>query len=109
MNWGGGGGFVYHPFFLNGEFYEYHLSCGQFKNEIRNAGFELLKLVPSEDQLGICSHFNKNNKTRKIMWAKDFMTFESDWRGRLLLRLARAFPFLISHFQIAICRRPPEK
>jgi ABC-type molybdate transport system permease subunit len=73
---------------------------------LKRTGFEILDLLPSEDALGLWHIFNNKNKIGNIIWAKDFITFEYDWRGKILLRLAKSFPFFMSHFQVAICKKP---
>lgn len=99
--------FQYWPDFLGDDFFEYHLSTKQFRRELQKAGFEILSHVPGEEELGIRLVFNERNKFGKIIWEEPgSIEFKHSKFGDFLLRLAKAFPFFVSHFQICICRRP---
>ncbi len=100
--------FKYWPRFLDGDFFEYHLSTKQFRKELEKAGFEVLSHVAGEDELGLREAFNRKNK-RKLIWEEPkAIEFFKSRGGGYLLRFAKAFPFFASHFQICICRRPVE-
>ncbi len=101
--------FQYWPDFLGNNFFEYHLSTKQFKNELRRAGFEIVSHVPGEEELGIRAIFNDKNEPGKFIWEEpESIEFKHSKAGALLLRLAKAFPFFISHFQICVCKRPKQ-
>ncbi len=101
--------FKYYPWFLNGAFYEYHMTPRQFRRECENAGFKIIKHAAAQQNLGIMHVLNPHNKPGKLIWYYELEEYNYSKMGRLVYWIANKLPFLFNHFQYCILYKEPKK
>lgn len=97
--------FVYHPWFLQGQFHEYHMTTKEFRRECEEAGFIVEKQLPGEIDLGIMHLLNPKNKKGKFIWYEELEEYQYSLLGRMIYNFAKRMPFLFCHFQICVLRK----
>lgn len=97
--------FKYYPFFWNNKFHEYHMTIQEFEKECKNAGFDIIEHLPSEENLGIMHIINPKNKKGNFIWYEELEEYRYSLFGKLILLFAKYFPFTFSHFQVCVLKK----
>ena len=96
------GNYKYHVWLLDGKFYEYHLTRKQFRNECEKAGFNILKHIPLQNELGIMHLINPRNRKGKFIWYDKLNSYQFSFLGKIIYKIATCIPFSMCHSQLCI-------
>ncbi len=98
--------YLYCPeFYENGEFYMYLLTKKQFQNELKNAGFKIVKFAYTAPECGVLEALNHKNIPGKFIWRDDKRHFHFTFVGRILYFIMKNMPWCFSHIQLCVCKK----
>jgi len=92
-------------FYDNGEFYLYFLTKKQFKKELENAGFRVVKHTYTMLNCGTLEALNHKNVPGRFLWRDEKRHFHFTPFGWFLYFLARCMPWGFAHMQLYVCKK----
>ena len=85
-----------------GDFFEYHMTVQEYRNELREVGFEIVEHVP----IGIIDGLYHDLNPIGMLVRFQSWKFHPSWLGTWLNDLLARTPFLHCHMQAAVVRKP---
>ena len=85
-----------------GDFFEYHMTVQEYRNELREVGFEIVEHVP----IGIIDGLYHDLNPLGMLVRFQSWKFHPSWLGTWLNDLLARTPFLHCHMQAAVVRKP---
>lgn len=88
-----------------GDFYMYLLTKKEFINELKNAGFEIVKHAYTAPDCGTLEALNHHNVTGRFLWRDENRHFHFTPCGKLLFFIMRHMPWCFAHMQLCVCKK----
>lgn len=92
-------------FYENGDFYLYFLTKKQFRRELENAGFRVVRHAYTALDCGVLEALNHKNIPGRFLWRDDKRHFHFTIMGRVLFFVARCMPGCFAHMQLYVCKK----
>ena len=92
-------------FYENGDFYLYWLTKKQFKNELKKAGFKIIKHTYTAPECGVLEALNHKNIPGHFIWRDDKRHFHFTFIGKILYCIMKYVPMCFSHMQLCVCKK----
>ena len=88
-----------------GDFYLYFLTKKQFKDELENAGFEVVEHEYTAIECGILEALNHKNIKGHFLWRDENRHFHFTITGKILYLIMKCMPWCFAHMQLYICKK----
>lgn len=92
-------------FDADGDFYMYLLTKKQFKNELEQAGFKVVKHAYTAQDCGALEALNHKNIPGHFIWRDEKRHFHFTPFGRVLYFIMKLMPWGFSHMQLYVCQK----
>ena len=98
--------YIYCPeFYENGDFYLYWLTKKQFKKELKQAGFKIVRYSYTMLECGVLEALNHKNIPGHFIWRDNKRHFHFTFFGKILYLIMRCMPCCFAHMQLYVCKK----